>query len=199
MACTIPNPPIQFGRMPPSRGTYRQQKTMAMLVYQSGQGMMINIGQYQPSAGNMPMMQMGQQLNPAPMMMNYYAPNQQPNQQPGYFWREGAGCNELVTSVNTNCCSTPTHNYALVASILLKTINADAAAIKQWAILDYGARNHSNNQCICHKHCPCRYAPHCPPTQRWQSAVNTHCHRPCYLVGYLAIIAKRHDLLYVSG
>jgi hypothetical protein len=71
--------------MPPSRGTYRQQKTMAMLVYQSGQGMMINIGQYQPSAGNMPMMQMGQQLNPAPMMMNYYAPNQQPNQQPGYF------------------------------------------------------------------------------------------------------------------
>ncbi len=31
------------------------------------------------------MMQMGQQLMAAPMLMNNYAPNQQPNQMPGYF------------------------------------------------------------------------------------------------------------------
>ena len=36
-------------------------------------------------AGNMPMMQMGQQPTAAPMLMNNYAPNQQPNQMPGYF------------------------------------------------------------------------------------------------------------------
>jgi hypothetical protein len=58
---------------------------MAMPVYQPGQGMMMNVGQYQPSAGNMPMMEMGQQPMVAPMMMSYYAPNQQPNQHPGYF------------------------------------------------------------------------------------------------------------------
>jgi hypothetical protein len=34
---------------------------------------------------NMPMMQMGQQLMVAPMLMNHYAPNQQPNQLLGYF------------------------------------------------------------------------------------------------------------------
>jgi hypothetical protein len=30
-------------------------------------------------------MQIGQQPMAAPMMMNYYSPNQQPNQQLGYF------------------------------------------------------------------------------------------------------------------
>jgi hypothetical protein len=49
--------------------------------------MMINVGQYPQGAGNMPMMQMGQQLTVAPMLilMNHYASNQQPNQMPGYF------------------------------------------------------------------------------------------------------------------
>jgi hypothetical protein len=71
--------------MPPANGTYRQQNTMAMPVYQPGQGMMMNIGQYPPSVVNVPTMQMGQQLMAAPMMTNYYAPNKQTNQQPGYF------------------------------------------------------------------------------------------------------------------
>jgi hypothetical protein len=80
-----PTPPAQFGRMPLASGSYRQQTTMAMPVYQPGQGMMMNVGQYPPSARNMPLMQMGQQPMAMPMMMNYYAPNQQPNQQLGYF------------------------------------------------------------------------------------------------------------------
>jgi hypothetical protein len=52
------------------------------------------------------------------------------------------GSNKLVTSVNTNRRPTPTHNYTLAASILLKTINVDAATIKQWAILDSGVMSH---------------------------------------------------------
>jgi hypothetical protein len=36
----------------------------------------------------------------------------------------------------------PTHNNALAASILLKTINVDAATIKGWAILDSGVTSH---------------------------------------------------------
>jgi hypothetical protein len=128
--------------MPPASGTYRQQTTMAMPAYQPGQGMMMNVGQYPPCAGKVPMMQMGQQPTAAPMMMNYYAPNQQPNKQPGYFWQAGVGSNKLVTSVNKNCCPTPTHNYTLAASILLKTINVDATTIKGWAILDSGAISH---------------------------------------------------------
>jgi hypothetical protein len=52
------------------------------------------------------------------------------------------GSNKLVTLVNTNCHSTPTHNYALAASILLKTINVNAATIKGWAILNSGAMSH---------------------------------------------------------
>jgi hypothetical protein len=52
------------------------------------------------------------------------------------------GSNNLVTSVNTNHCLTPTHNYALAASILLKTINVDAATIKQLAILGSRAMSH---------------------------------------------------------
>jgi hypothetical protein len=51
--------------------------------------MMINVGSYPPSAGNVLMMQMGQQPMAVPMIMNYYAPNQQPNQQPGYFDEQG--------------------------------------------------------------------------------------------------------------
>jgi hypothetical protein len=47
--------------------------------------MMMNLGQYLQGAGNTPMMQMGQQPTVAPMWMNHYAPNQQPNQMPGYF------------------------------------------------------------------------------------------------------------------
>jgi hypothetical protein len=58
---------------------------MAMWVYQPGQGMMMNVGQYPQGAGNMPMMPMGQLPMAAPMLMNYFAPNQQPNQMPGYF------------------------------------------------------------------------------------------------------------------
>jgi hypothetical protein len=80
-----PTPSAQYGRMPPASGTYRQQRTMAMPVYQPGQAMMMNVGQYPQRAGNVPMMQMGQQPTAVPMLMNHYAPNQQPNQQPGYF------------------------------------------------------------------------------------------------------------------
>jgi hypothetical protein len=71
--------------MPQANGTYRQQMTMVMLVYQPGQGMMMNVGQYPQGTRNMPMMQMGQQPMVVPMLMNHYAPNQQPNQIPGYF------------------------------------------------------------------------------------------------------------------
>jgi hypothetical protein len=74
-------PPAQYGGMPQAN-TYHQQTTMAMPVYQPGQGMM-NVGQYPQCAGNMSMMQMGQQPPAAPVLMNHYAPNQQPNQMPG--------------------------------------------------------------------------------------------------------------------
>jgi hypothetical protein len=80
-----PTPPTQYGGMPQANGTFCPQTTMAMLVYQPGQGMMMNVGQYPQSAGIMPMMQMGQQPMTAPMVMNHYAPNQQPNQVPWYF------------------------------------------------------------------------------------------------------------------
>ncbi len=102
----------------------------------------MNVRNYPQGTGNVLMMQMGQQLMAAPMMMNHYTPNQQPNQQPGYFRQAGVGSNKLVTSVNTNCCSTPTHNYALAAYILPNAINVDAATIKQWAILNSGATSH---------------------------------------------------------
>jgi hypothetical protein len=69
----------------PHASTYRQQLTMAMPVYQPGQGMMMNVEQYPQGAGNMPMMQMGQQPMVASMLMNHYAANQQRNQMPGYF------------------------------------------------------------------------------------------------------------------
>ena len=71
--------------MPQAYGTFRQQTTMAMPVYQPGQGMMMNIGQYPQSAGNVLMMQMGHQPTAVPMLMNHYAPNQQPSKQLGYF------------------------------------------------------------------------------------------------------------------
>jgi hypothetical protein len=73
----------------PQASTYRQQMTMAMPVYQPGQGMMMNIGQYLQGAGNMPIMQMGQQPMVAPMLMNHYAPNQQTNQMPGISDKQG--------------------------------------------------------------------------------------------------------------
>jgi hypothetical protein len=85
MAWKQPTPPAQFSGMTPASGPYRQQMTMAMPVYQPDQGMMMNVGQYLPSAGNVPMMQMGQQPTGVSMMINYFAPDQQPNQQPGYF------------------------------------------------------------------------------------------------------------------
>ncbi len=36
-------------------------------------------------------------------------------------------------------CLIPTHNYAYVALVLLKTISTDAKTIKEWAILDPSA------------------------------------------------------------
>jgi hypothetical protein len=86
MAWQQPTPPAQYGgRMPQANSIYCQQTTMAMPVYQPSQGMMMNVRQYPQGAKNMPMMQMGQQPMAAPMLMNYYAHNQQPNQMPGYF------------------------------------------------------------------------------------------------------------------
>ncbi len=128
---------------------------------------------------NMPMMQMGQQLMVAPMLMNHYAPNQQPNQLLGYFWQAGAGSNKLVNSVNTNCRPTPTHNYTLAASILLKTINVDAATIKQWAILDSGATRHFLTTNASATNIVLAAVPpiaRLPPTKWWQGAVITHLH-----------------------
>jgi hypothetical protein len=58
---------------------------MAMPVYQPGQGMMMNVRQYPQGARNMLMMHMGQQPMAAPMLMNHYAPTQQPTQMPWYF------------------------------------------------------------------------------------------------------------------
>jgi hypothetical protein len=80
-----PTTPTQYGRMPPANGTYRQQMTIAMPVYQPGQGMMMDVRQYPQGARNMPMMQMGQQPMVAPMLMNNYAPNQQSNHMPDFF------------------------------------------------------------------------------------------------------------------
>ncbi len=85
MAWQQPTPPAQYGGMPQANGAYHQQTTMAMPVYHPGQGMMMNVGQYPQGAGNMPMMQRSQQPTAAPMLMNHYAPNQQPNQMLGYF------------------------------------------------------------------------------------------------------------------
>jgi hypothetical protein len=51
--------------------------------------------------------------------------------------------NKINTNVNfTLPCLIPTHNYALAASILLKTISTDANTIKRLAILDSGATSH---------------------------------------------------------
>ncbi len=52
------------------------------------------------------------------------------------------GNDKLDHSVNLTRCPTPTHNYALAASILLRTITTDATTIKQWAILNSGATSH---------------------------------------------------------
>jgi hypothetical protein len=77
--------------MPQANGTYHQQTTMAMPVYQPSQGMMMNVGPYPQGTRNMPMMQMGQQVTVAPMLVNHYASNQQPNQMPGYFLTSRGG------------------------------------------------------------------------------------------------------------
>ncbi len=51
--------------------------------------------------------------------------------------------NQLNADVNfTLPFSTPSRKYALVASLLLKTITTDANTIKRWAILDLGATSH---------------------------------------------------------
>jgi hypothetical protein len=76
--------PAQYGGMPQAN-IYHQQSTMAMPVYHPSKGMMMNVGQYPQGTGNMPVMQMGQQPMAAPMLMNHYASNQQPNQILGYF------------------------------------------------------------------------------------------------------------------
>jgi hypothetical protein len=79
-----PTPPAHYGGMPQA-STYHQQMPMTMPVYNPSNRMMMNVGQYRQVAGNTWMMQMGQQPMAAPMLMNHYAPNQQPNQMPGYF------------------------------------------------------------------------------------------------------------------
>ncbi len=55
--------------------------------------------------------------------------------------------NNRTTKLNNNVkftlsCSIPSHNYALTASILLKTININAKTIKCWATLNSSAMNH---------------------------------------------------------
>jgi hypothetical protein len=79
-----PTPPAQYGRKPQA-STYLQQTPMTMPVYYPGQGIMMNVRQYPQGACNTPMMQMGQQPTAAPMLMNHYAPTEQPTQMPGYF------------------------------------------------------------------------------------------------------------------
>jgi hypothetical protein len=83
-------------------------------------------------------------LAPAPpmgMMMHYYASYQQP---PPFCW---LGANDSTKKINVNLnftfpCPIPTHNYALAASILPKTVSIDADTIKRWAILGSGATSH---------------------------------------------------------
>jgi hypothetical protein len=104
--------------------------------------------QYPPNTANMQMMQQPAQ-QAMPMMAPYYAPNQLPSAVPnqqqqiwGYFRQVGAGNDNLIKPVNSTLRPTPTHNYALAASVLLRTIATDATTIKQWAILDSGATSH---------------------------------------------------------
>ena len=52
------------------------------------------------------------------------------------------GSDKLIKPVNSTRRPTPTRNYALAASVLLRTIATDATTIKQWAILDSGATSH---------------------------------------------------------
>jgi hypothetical protein len=121
--------------MQPAGGTYHQRMTMTMPVHQPGQTMMNFVSQqYPPSAVTTQMMQQPAQ-QAMPMMAPYYAPNQQPyyatnQQQPGYFRQAGAGNNKLVNSVNLTHRLTPSHNYALAASVLLRTITTNATTIK---------------------------------------------------------------------
>jgi hypothetical protein len=52
------------------------------------------------------------------------------------------GSDKLDISVDLNRRPIPTQNYALAASVLLKTILTDATTIRSWAILDSGATSH---------------------------------------------------------
>jgi hypothetical protein len=76
------------------------------------------------------------------MMMLYYNPYAQP---PNFWWLGASKVryNKINADVNFNRpCSTPTRNYALTASLLLKTITTDANTIRWWAVLDSGATSH---------------------------------------------------------
>jgi hypothetical protein len=42
----------------------------------------------------------------------------------------------------SHSCPIPTCNYVFATSVLLKTINTDANTIKQWVILNSGAKSH---------------------------------------------------------
>jgi hypothetical protein len=72
-------------------------------------------------------------------MVPYYNPYQQ-------FWRLGASdttTDKINPDVNfSSSCPIPTHNYAYVASVLLKTVSTDAKTIKEWAILDSSTTSH---------------------------------------------------------
>jgi hypothetical protein len=60
----------------------------------------------------------------------------------GIFDKQGwVAINESLQFIHI-VAQPPTHNYSLAASILLKTINVNAATIKRWAILDSGATSH---------------------------------------------------------
>ena len=89
-------PLVYYNGMPQAGGLYCQQTKMVILVHMSGQ--VINFaGQYPPSAGTPPMLQVPNQ-QASPVMSTYYASTQQPyhantkpanqaNQQPqGYYF-----------------------------------------------------------------------------------------------------------------
>ncbi len=74
---------------------------------------------------------------PAPPQGTMMYPSYATYQQPPPFWRLGANnSNKINTDVNfTYPRLIPTHNYALAASVLLKTINTNADTIKRWPSL----------------------------------------------------------------
>jgi hypothetical protein len=59
------------------------------------------------------------------------------------YWLIEVRYNKINADVNfTLPHSTPTRNYALAASLLLKMITSDADTIRRWAILNSGATSH---------------------------------------------------------